>query len=110
VFSQTDVIVTPSVWVENSPLVIHEAQQARVPVITANAGGMSEYVQHEVNGLLYEHRDIADLAKQMQRLLNDPAFAQQLGQRGYLFSDDGEIPALDQHISDLEALYQRVVP
>ena len=22
-------------WVENSPLVIHEAQQARVPVITA---------------------------------------------------------------------------
>jgi|GEM_PF-5961945 hypothetical protein len=44
------------------------------------------------------------------RLLDDPAFAQQLGQRGYLFSDDGEIPALDQHISDLEALYQRVMP
>lgn len=36
VFDRVDAIVVPSVWVENSPLVIHEAQQARVPVITAN--------------------------------------------------------------------------
>jgi glycosyltransferase involved in cell wall biosynthesis len=40
-----DAIVVPSVWVENSPLVIHEAQQARVPVITADVGGMAEYVR-----------------------------------------------------------------
>ncbi len=52
VFDRVDAIVVPSVWVENSPLVIHEAQQARVPVITADVGGMAEYVQHEVNGLL----------------------------------------------------------
>ena len=109
VFSLADVIVTPSVWVENSPLVIHEAQQARVPVITAATGGMGEYVQHEVNGLLYQHRDVEDLTRQMQRLLDDPALAQQLGSRGYLFSEDGEIPAIDQHIIDLEALYQRVM-
>lgn len=110
VFSHTDVIVTPSVWVENSPLVIHEAQQSRVPVITADTGGMSEYVEHEVNGLLYTHRDIAGLATQMQRLLDNPAFARELGARGYLFSEDGEIPAIDQHIVDLEALYLRVLP
>ena len=30
VFDRVDAIVVPSVWVENSPLVIHEAQQARV--------------------------------------------------------------------------------
>ena len=56
VFDKVDAIVVLSVWVENSPLVIHEAQQARVPIITANAGGMGEYVEHEVNGLLFEHR------------------------------------------------------
>lgn len=110
VFNQTDVIVTPSIWVENSPLVIHEAQQARVPVITADAGGMQEYVRHEVNGLLYRHRDVADLAVQMQRLRDDPALAQRLGEHGYLFSEDGNIPALDQHIADLEELYLGVMP
>ncbi len=53
VFDHVDAIVVPSVWVENSPLVIHEAQQARVPVITADVGGMAEYVEHEENGLLF---------------------------------------------------------
>lgn len=109
VFSKTDVIVTPSIWVENSPLVIHEAQQARVPVITANTGGMGEYVEHGVNGLLYQHRDVEDLTKQMQTLLDDPAYANQLGEKGYSFSEDGEIPCIDQHIIDLEACYQKVM-
>jgi len=38
VFNRVDCVVVPSVWVENSPLVIHEALQARVPVITAGSG------------------------------------------------------------------------
>jgi len=41
VFNRVDAIVVPSIWVENSPLVIHEAQQARVPVVTGDAGGMA---------------------------------------------------------------------
>ncbi|MCF6219078.1 MAG: glycosyltransferase [Gammaproteobacteria bacterium] len=108
VFSKIDVIVTPSIWVENSPLVIHEAQQAKVPVITADTGGMGEYVQRRVNGLLFRHRDVDALASQMQALLNDPELAQTLGERGYVYSEDGEIPCIDQHILDLEACYQRL--
>ena len=41
VFNRCDCIVVPSIWDENSPLVIHEAQQARLPVITAEHGGMA---------------------------------------------------------------------
>ncbi|MBL0316117.1 MAG: glycosyltransferase [Flavobacteriales bacterium] len=33
VFSQVDRIVVPSIWAENSPLVIHEAQACHVPVL-----------------------------------------------------------------------------
>ncbi|MFT6914783.1 MAG: glycosyltransferase involved in cell wall biosynthesis [Motiliproteus sp.] len=109
VFSNTDAIVTSSIWVENSPLVIHEAQQARVPVITADTGGMGEYVEHQVNGLLYRHRDVDDLASQMQVLLDDPELARRLGERGYAYSEDGEIPCIDQHILDLEACYEGLV-
>jgi len=109
VFNHVDAIVVPSVWVENSPLVIHEAQQARVPVITANAGGMAEYVQHEVNGLLFEHRSRADLQIQMQRLADNPALAVKLGARGYLFSESGDVPALEAHVREVEALYRRAL-
>lgn len=109
VFDKVDVIVVPSVWVENSPLVIHEAQQARVPVITANAGGMAEYVAHEINGLLFEHRSYQALAEQMQRLLDEPQLLEVLGKRGYLLSDKGEIPSIVEHVRDIEALYESLI-
>ena len=82
VFNRCDAIVVPSIWAENSPLVIHEALQVRVPVITADYGGMSEYVHHEENGLLFSHRDPGSLARQMQRLAADPALARRLGNVG----------------------------
>ncbi len=109
VFDHVDAIVVPSIWVENSPLVIHEAQQARVPVITADVGGMAEYVKHEVNGLLFAHRDPGALAAQMQRLAVEPELARALGARGYVHAADGEVPALPAHVREIEALYRQVI-
>lgn len=108
VFDRVDAIVVPSVWVENSPLVIHEAQQVRVPVIAGDVGGMAEYVQHEVNGLQFEHRSRRSLARQMQRFVDDPALASRLGERGYVFDADGEIPSIEQHVRDVERIYEIV--
>ncbi len=109
VFDQVDAVVVPSIWVENAPLVIHEAQQARVPVITAGVGGMAELVRHEENGLLFEHRSIASLSHQMRRLAEDPALARRLGSRGYLGSLDGDVVSIQEHAREVEALYHRVI-
>jgi glycosyltransferase involved in cell wall biosynthesis/MoaA/NifB/PqqE/SkfB family radical SAM enzyme len=109
VFDEVDAIVVPSIWVENSPLVIHEAQGAGLPVITADAGGMAEYVAHEVNGLLFRHRDSVAMAAQMQRFVDDPELAARLGRRGYLFSEDGAVPGVHDHVAAVEDLYRRVI-
>lgn len=109
VFDRIDAIVVPSVWVENSPLVIHEALQARVPVITADIGGMSEYVHHEENGLLFRHREPSSLADQMQRLVDDPKLARRLGERGYIQSVSGDVPDIATHVAEIERLYETLV-
>ncbi len=109
VFDRIDALVVPSIWLENSPLVIHEAQQARVPVIASNLGGMAEYVDHEVNGLLFRPRDPVALARQMQRFVDDQELAMRLGRRGYLHSGSGDIPPIERHVHDLLALYERGV-
>ena len=109
VFNRVDAIVVPSVWVENSPLVIHEAQGARVPVITADVGGMAEYVHHEVNGLLFRHRDAEDLTRQMQRLADDPALARRLGARGYVHDPEGRVPDIEVHVRQIEAVYEEML-
>lgn len=105
VFAEVDCIVVPSVWMENSPLVIHEAQACHIPVITADCGGMAEYVQHEVNGYLFRHRDADDLARRMQQALNDPAKIRALGKRGYLAHPEGKIPGIAAHVKEMETIY-----
>ncbi|WP_163783376.1 glycosyltransferase [Myxococcus vastator] len=109
VFDRCDAIVVPSIWVENSPLVIHEAQQARLPVITADVGGMAEYVHHEVNGLIYKHRSVDSLAEQMQRLTQEPALGVRLGARGYLLSESGDIPKVSDHVRTVERIYEQAL-
>ncbi len=107
VFSKVDCIVVPSIWAENSPLVIHEAQACKIPVITADFGGMKEYVQHQVNGLLFEHRNVNSLAEQMKFAVEHPDLLNQLGERGYLFSEDGSVPNIQDHCKQLVKMYQR---
>lgn len=107
VFNHCDVIVVPSIWEENSPLVIHEAQQARVPVITADKGGMSEYVKNHVNGLTFKFRDIESLKNTMQRFIDDPILIEKLSKHGYLFSEDGNIPEASAHARELLTIYNR---
>lgn len=109
VFNHVDAIVVPSIWVENSPLVIHEAQQARVPVITANVGGMKEYVIHDKNGLLFDHRSAQSLTDQMQKFIDDPAWAQKLGNSGYPFSNDSNIPDIAEHVANIEEHYRELL-
>jgi len=107
VFSKVDCIIVPSIWAENSPLVIHEAQSCKIPIITADFGGMKEYVQHKVNGLLFEHRNTNSLKEQMRFAIANPILLKQFGERGYLFSENGSVPNIQDHCKELENIYNR---
>lgn len=78
ILAEVDVVVVPSIWYENAPLVIREAFLARKPVITAAFGGMREWVQDGVNGLLFAPRDVEDLRRQLQRCIAEPELVQRL--------------------------------
>jgi glycosyltransferase involved in cell wall biosynthesis len=70
VLGRTDVLVVPSVWYENNPLVILEAQSAGIPVLAGNAGGMAELVDDDSTGLLFRMGDAKDLAEKMGMMLD----------------------------------------
>lgn len=109
VFNKLDAIVVPSVWGENSPLVIHEAEQLKIPVITADYGGMAEYVKDGKNGLLFKHRDIDSLSEKMQMLATDKRLYARLIKNGYLYSDDGNVPSINKHTIELERIYFNII-
>jgi glycosyltransferase involved in cell wall biosynthesis/MoaA/NifB/PqqE/SkfB family radical SAM enzyme len=109
VFSNVETIIVPSIWAENSPLVIHEAQECKIPVITADFGGMGEYVNHKVNGLLFEHGNINSLAEQMQWAVEHRNEMQEFGNRGYLYSADGRVPNIKEHCNKLTEIFRNII-
>jgi GT2 family glycosyltransferase/glycosyltransferase involved in cell wall biosynthesis len=67
-----DVVVVPSVWIENAPFIIREAFASGAPVIASNLGGMREMIVHERDGLLFEPGSPAALAVAIRRLVTEP--------------------------------------
>jgi glycosyltransferase involved in cell wall biosynthesis len=82
VYAEIDVLVVPSLWPENSPLVIHEAFMAGIPVVGSRQGGIPGLVTHERNGLLYDAFAPAELAAALRRLIEEPGTVERLG-RGH---------------------------
>jgi len=70
--SEFDVAVVPPIWQDNAPLVVLEALSAKKPIIGANIGGIPDFVQDGVNGLLFEAGNSSDLAEKMTRIIKSP--------------------------------------
>jgi len=71
VLASIDVLVVPSLWFENSPLTIHEAFLAGIPVVTADRGGMAELVEEGKTGMHFRFGDAADLGRCLKALVED---------------------------------------
>jgi len=103
ILADMDVLVVPSRWYENAPLVIQEAFAARVPVIAADLGGMAEAVTHEQDGLLFPHNDAEGLACQIRRLVDEPDLLPRLKTRIQ------PVKTIAQEVSELEEIYAGLV-
>jgi len=67
-----DVVVLPSIWWENSPVVIQEARRNRVPIICSNIGGMAEKVQPGTDGWHFNVGSAPELAAMLRDLAAAP--------------------------------------
>jgi GT2 family glycosyltransferase/glycosyltransferase involved in cell wall biosynthesis len=78
VLGDLDVLIVPSIWIENAPFIIREAFAARVPVVASDLGGMAEMIRHDVDGLLFRAGESNALAAALRRLLDEPGLLDKL--------------------------------
>jgi glycosyltransferase involved in cell wall biosynthesis len=104
VYADLDVVVLTS-RNEGSPVALIEAMAAARPVVATRVGGVGELVGD--SGLLTGVDDAPALALGVRRLLDDPAMAAQLGQRGR----SRVVPAFSRErlVADIDGLYQRLL-
>lgn len=102
VLADSDVMVVPSLWYENSPVVIQEARAAGVPIIASGHGALAEKVRHEVDGLHFPPGEVGALRQTLRRLVNEPDLLPRLRRNVSAPSDMGE------HVRHLELVYHRL--
>lgn len=73
ILSQLDVLVVPSVWNENTPLVVYSAQAFRCPIVASNVPGIAAVVRDNVDGILFEPGSVQALAAALSRLVGEPS-------------------------------------
>jgi glycosyltransferase involved in cell wall biosynthesis len=78
VFAGIDVLVVPSLWFENTPLVVYSAQAAGVPVVASNFPGLSCAVRDKVDGLLFTPGNCEELSGLLSELATSPSLLYEL--------------------------------
>jgi colanic acid/amylovoran biosynthesis glycosyltransferase len=78
---QTDIFVMSS-FAEGIPVVLMEAMASAVPVVATQIAGVSELVEHGVNGYLVTPGDSLSLTENIEKLLNSPEIRAKFGTAG----------------------------
>jgi glycosyltransferase involved in cell wall biosynthesis len=98
-----DWVVMPSIWWENSPIVIQECFHHGRPILSSNIGGMAEKIADEVNGLHFRSGSPEDLVDCMTRALSEPDLWTRL--RGGIAKPLSHIDCAGAHLD----LYRRLI-
>lgn len=98
-FEQADVFALPSRY-DCFPLVILEAMQHSLPVVTAYEGGMPDMVEEGSTGFLISRYDDAEaLAGRLELLLSDTALRKQMGVNGRIkYEKDFTLPIFERRL------------
>jgi glycosyltransferase involved in cell wall biosynthesis len=93
-------VIVPSVWWENSPLVIQEALRNRRPVICSDIGGMAEKVRDGIDGFHFPAGNVIALASLLRRL------AEQRGSLAEMAAAMAGKAAVEASLEDYLSLYR----
>jgi len=106
-YGNSRLVVVPSVWFEQFPMVILEAMARGLPVIASRIGGLPEIVEEGVTGSLFEPGNPEDLVQHVRRLWEDPQLCNQMGRAGQqkVMREYTE----DAYFHNLMAVYQTAI-
>jgi len=92
---------------EGLGVVLVEALTNRKPVVASRVGGIVDVIKDGETGLLVPEKDPEAIAKTVLRLLENPDYAERLGEQGHAYVTD--YFNWDRIIDQYEAIYRKCV-
>lgn len=78
ILDDIDIVVVPSIWWENSPLILLGALAHKIPVIVSDLGGLTEMIKDGENGFTFEAGNIESLAQVLFKIGKNPEILNEL--------------------------------
>lgn len=102
-FREADLFVFPTFYDnECSPLVLIEAMQYKLPLISTKEGGIPDLVTDGVNGLVCQQQDVTTLVAALETLLTDATLRVAMGQRGHtLYQETMTLEAFEKRLTKI---------
>ena len=97
-----DLLVVPSLWFENQPLVILEALAAGTPLAVSDLGGMAELVEPGRSGWRFPVGDVAALTNLLRERIEAPAALDAL------YAEPVQLPTVDDQLDGIERVYREL--
>lgn len=81
ILAGVDLLVAPSIWPENGPIIVLQALATHTPVVASDAPGLTEFVRDNENGVVFRSGDAASLAAALARVEEDRGLISRLSER-----------------------------
>jgi glycosyltransferase involved in cell wall biosynthesis len=91
---------------EGHPLVVLEAMARGLPIVATAVGGISDTVQHGVNGFITPVRGVQEIATALEILVSDPELRGRMGRASLTMSRSF---SADRMVDQTVALYEQVI-
>jgi glycosyltransferase involved in cell wall biosynthesis len=101
IFKEIDVLVFPSLWEENSPLVLREAIISKTPIIASDAGGVSELIDNKE--FLFKRGDEEELFNKMVFFMENQQNQRDFNNKSVLIKD------IRENSMEMENIYSGLI-
>lgn len=105
-YMAANIVVVPSVWHDNSPMVIYEALSYGAPIVGSRIGGIPELIEDGYNGRLFEAGNILELKQILENLISDRYLLRKLSKNALSSSSNY---SMERHIEGLRSIYMEVI-
>lgn len=102
-YQRANMTVLPSIWYDNSPMVIYESLMNSTPVIASRIGGIPELVRDGYNGFLFEPGSVVELSRILKKISEDPSILKGLERNAY---ESSQKYSIEDHVKRLEEIYR----
>lgn len=92
--TEIDLLITPSVWLENSPVVVQQACVYGKPVFVSKRGGLVEFVEDGKNGYLLPPTDFSLWLNRLSDYISEPSLRSSMANYAQNFSSRFHAQAL----------------